>query len=600
MILVTLKPWQKIEGITHVRTLWEISDSESFLNILESTDSRDLLESYFSNIFVPVGSTYYVRATRIFNNGTRTQLDPIPVVNYGSDGGMLLADDVIIEAPFVYVNKDDIMSNNSKLKISTSEYRSEGDDHAYTHWIVSDGTGDILYCKLGDKVNRTSIEIDNSYLFKNKSVLNFMAIHGSNTGVESPVGKRVISLTSDYNFEINNGISWIEPLKDFQVVFTPIDKDKPMNIFKVTLLDYATERTVAELARTGDSFLIPFYYLKEGVKYKLCIYAYDKDLRYSNVYKELQVANLTNTAVRDPNYKYLDKIEEKKSYNSTLPNNPIHSEALYNMQVLIPKADKTVHIWDSNDINLQDSLGVADGLKVLSTNPIYTLIKPITKGLIMLDTPNENGKPTFLLYKYNNFDSTFEFVNSLTRDDETICLGKTNAIVQMSTTKFIYNPIGTNKLKIWDIETNTIDNSLQEIPLEGITKGLLLRMGNNSVLVCNGTTYKSKIYDYEAKAYRDGITFGPNSYVNADLRTFNLINGNTLIVKTSKIENDTESSCMVFDYKSVKFLPSTIRFDQAFPDITVSCGYGHCHMAKFVPGNKQEKIQDCYDVKVYL
>ena len=385
-----------------------------------------------------------------------------------------------------------------------------------------------------------------------------------------------------------------------QVVFTPIDKDKPMNIFKVTLLDYATERTVAELARTGDSFLIPFYYLKEGVKYKLCIYAYDTDLRYSNVYKELQVANLTNTAVRDPNYKYLDKIEEKKSYNSTLPNNPIHSEALYNMQVLIPKADKTVHIWDSNDINLQDSLGVADGLKVLSTNPIYTLIKPITKGLIMLDTPNENGKPTFLLYKYNNFDSTFEFVNSLTRDDETICLGKTNAIVQMSTTKFIYNPIGTNKLKIWDIETNTIDNSLQEIPLEGITKGLLLRMGNNSVLVCNGTTYESKIYDYEAKAYRDGITFGPNSYVNADLRTFNLINGNTLIVKTSKIENDTDSSCMVFDYKSVKFLPSTIRFDQAFPDITVSCGYGHCHMAKFVPGNKQEKIQDCYDVKVYL
>lgn len=601
MIFITLKPWKEVPGITHVRTIWEISDTENFANILESTDSRQFLESYFSDIFVPVGSTYYARATRVFNNGSRTQLEPIPVVNYGNDeNSMLLGDDVSIEAPFVYVTYEDIMANTSKLKVTTSEFRCSSDDHAYTHWIVTDGTGAILYCKLYDKVNKTSIEMDNNYVFKNKSTLNFMAIHGSNTGIESPVGKKIINLTSDYNFEVNNGLSWVEPLKDFKVVFTPIDPDKPMNIFKVELLDYATEAVLMELENDNNSFLIPFYFLKEGVKYKLKIYAYDKELRYSNVYKELHVANLTNTIVRDPNYKYLDKLDVYTNYNSTLPKTPIHSEALFNMQMMIPMLDKTVGIWTSSDTKLEHHTGLAEGLKVLNDNPVYTLIKPITKGLILLDTPDANNRPTFMLYSYSNNDNVFTFQNSLTRNDETVCLGKTNAIVQISTTEFIYNPVGTNKLRLWNIETNKIEN-LEDIPIENYTKGIMIRMGSNSVLLANGNDYTTKVYDYESKAYRSGIVFGPNSFIGADLRTMPLINGDALIVKTNKIKNDTEDSIVIYRYKETKFETVGVKFtNDIFPDITVTCGYGHCHMAKFLPGNQLDKTQDRYDIKVYL
>lgn len=601
MILLTLKPWEEIPGIKHIRTIWEVADGESFLNILETVESTDMLEAYFSNIFIPVGATYYVRATRVFSNGTRSTLDPIPTTNYGSDkSSILLADDPIVEIPFVYVNAEDIISNDSTLRVTTSEFRCSADDHAYTHWIVLDGNNNILECKLYDKVNKTSIDINNNYVFKNKSKLHFIAIHGTNTGVESPAGRKTIDLTTDFNFEINSGISWIEPLKDFKIVFTPIDKDKPMNIFKVELLDYATESLVITPERSGDTFIIPWLYLKEGLQYKLLIYAYDKNLIYSKVYKTLKVANTVNTVVRDPSYEYIGKVEESTSYNSRLPNNPIHSEALFDMQVMIPMPDKTVEIWNSDDISLKDSKGVANGLTVLSSTPTYTLIKPITKSLILVDTPSEAGVPTFMLYSYSNHNSVFTLEATIERPTETTCLGKTNAIVQISSTEYIYLPVGSNMLRKLNIVDNTVSD-VREIPSDKTDKAILIRMGGSSILIANLEGYQTQIYDYEKNAFKDGVIFGPTSFVGAELRTMPLINGDTLIVKTKAIENDTDVSCIVYKYKDLKFDYGNIRFtNNICPDITVSCGYGHGHMAKFMPGDKYQKIEDSYNVKVYV
>lgn len=605
MILITLKPWQAIEGITHTRTIWEVADSESFLNILETVESRDMLESYFSNIFVPVGATYYVRATRVFSNGTRSTLNPIPTTNYGSSKeSILLADDPIVEIPFVYVSQDDILSNKTNLDITTSEFRCNADDHAYTHWIVMDGNNEILYCNLYDKVNRTSISIPNNYVFKNKSQLSFIAIHGSNTGVESPAGRKIIDFVSDFNFEINSGISWIEPLKDFKIVFTAIDKDKPMNLFKVELLDYSTEAVVFIPSRSGDTFVIPWIYLKEGMTYKLAIYAYDKNLMYGKIYKELKVANLVNTVVRDPNFTYINKIEEADSYNSRLPNNPMHSEALYNMRLLVPMLDKSVEIWDSDDIKLKDSLGVAEGLKLLSSTPEYTLIKPISKGLILVDTPNANGVPTFMVYSYSNHDETFKLEHTLERSDETTCLGKTNNIIQITSTEFIYLPVNSGKFKIYDIENNKTKDLL-EIPLDDsatdISKAIIIRMDDNAVLIANIGTYKTKIYNYESNTFKDGITFGPNSFVNADLRTIPMFNGNTMIVKTNKVENDNDTALVIYNYKNTSFDKPEIRYDSGlYPEITAICGYGHIHMANFVQGDPKKKIEDKFVTKVYV
>ena len=601
MILVTLKPWQKIEGISHVKTIWEVSDNESFLNILETVESKDMLESYFSSIFVPVGATYYVRATRVFNNGTRTTLNPIPTTNYGSDkDSILLADDPIVDIPFVYVSKDEILSNNTNLSLTTSEFRCNADDHAYTHWIVMDGNNEILYCNLYDKVNKTTISIPNNYVFKNKNKLIFVAIHGSNTGVESPAGKKILDFVSDFNFEINSGISWVEPLKDFTISFTAIDKDKPMNLFKLELLDYTTEEVLYEPYRIGDSFLIPWIYLKEGMVYKIAIYAYDKNLIYGKIYKELRVANLVNTVVRDPNFTYLNKLEEDNSYNSRLPNNPIHSEALFNMRVLVPMLDKTVEIWDSDDIKLKDSLGVAEGLKLLSTTPKYTLIKPVTKGLVLIDTPNENGVPTFMVYSYSNHDEVFTFEHSLERTGETECLGKTNAIVQITSTEFIYLPVGGNILKLYDIEKNTVKD-LATLDVEDFSKAILIHMEDNTVLIANIGSYGTKIYNYENNTFKDGINLGPNSFLGTDLRTIPLFNGDTMILKTTKIENDSESHLVIYKYRDVKFENNNIRFlSENYPDITALCGYGHVHMAKFIPGDKYKKIEDSFNTKVYV
>ena len=592
MILVTLKPWQVIEGITHVRTKWEVASDPEMTKIVETLESNTMLESYFSNMFIPVGVTYYVRATRIFNNGSTSTLDPIAVVNYGSyQDTMLLASDTIIDVPFVFVNKEDILSYNTTIHIASSEFRCDGDDHGYTHWIVTDGTGEVLYCNLYDKVNKLSIDIPNNYEYKNKTILNFIAIHGTENCIESPAGKRIINLSSDYNFEVNNGMSWVEPLKDFNIVFTTIDDTKPVNVFKVELLDFGSEEILLTLSGNGDdTYLVPFYYLQEGTRYKVKIYAYDKEMRYGAVIKTLQVSNPTNTIIKNPSYEYLNKLEEDIVLNPTMSATPLYTEALLDMQVLVPRVDKSVAIYNSNDITLHDSGVTAPGLKVLNNDPQYTLIKPISKGAIVIDTPSASNVPTFMIYTYENHNNVFTLKSTLERPDETICLGKTNSFLQINSGEFIYNPVGTNKLRIWNITTNKVTD-LDPIPEEDLgdfSKGILLRVGNNSILLANGKDYHTKLFNYTTKVYSNGINFGPSSFIGADLRVLNLINGNSLIVKTAEVADDTESSCILFDYQQLDFVDTGLKFTKACPDITMVCGYGHGHMYQYIPSVTDE------------
>lgn len=601
MILIRLKPWQEIQGITHVRTKWEVADSETFDNVLESLETKDMLETYFSNIYVPVGATYYVRATRIFDNGAKTTLDPIPTVNYGEDkSSMLLADDVVVDIPFVYVNKDDILSDAATITITTSEFRAVGDDHAYTHWIVMDGESNILYCNLYDKVNKTSLTLDNSYEWKNKTQIKFIAIHGTHTCIESPVGYNLVKLTADYNFEVS-GLEWVEPLRDYTVVFRAIDTGKPTNIFKVELLDFTTEELVLELDKTNDNFFIPWYYLKENMKYKLCIYAYDKDLRYGKVYKTLTVATLTNTVIKNANYVYNNKVEESvisKEGDTFMPDLNLHTEVLFHNVILVPNANRELEEWISQDKVITNTKVKANGILLPSTNYDNMLIKPITKGLILIDVIDSEGFPSFLLYSYSNNNNTYALERTIQRKDETIPVGKTNSLIQINTYEFIYNPIGTNKLKLLNIENYTISD-LEDIPMENLTKAILIRMDNSAIIICNGPDYKTKIYNYEKKTYIDGFNFGPVSYIGADLRTVGLINGDTAVIKLTE-DTSGDPSIVTWDFSANDFIkPRDLVFKQKPPKTTLTCVDGHIHMATYVAGDTTQNIPNMSQVKVY-
>lgn len=603
MILISLKPWQKIEGIKHVKTKWRVSDSANMENILESAESSTMLERYFSHIYIPVGATYYVEATRVFDDGSETKLDPIPSTNYGSDkSSMLLQDDVVIDTPFVYVNKEDIISNDSTLTIRTSQFRCNGDDHAFTHWIIRDSAGEILYTKLYDRINKTSITVPNAASWKEKTTLEFIAIHGSNTSIESPAGKSVISLTSSYNFEISGGISWVEPLRDYEVVFKIVDPTHDIGIFKVELLDYATEQVMDVLERNGNNFLIPWYYLKENMKYKLGIYAYDTNLIYGKVIKALHVASLSNTIIKDSSYVYSNKLEESSITGkplNMLPNLNIHSEVLYNNKILMPNPDKTCSEWLSVEKTLTNSEVKADGILLPTDNYENMLIRPITKGLILIDMLNGLNQPVFLLYTYNNHNNTYTLQHTIVRDDETTPLGKTNSILQISSTEFIYNPVGTNKLRLFNISTNSITN-LEDIPLENLTNGILIRTNNDSILIANGKDYTTKLYNYTTKAYTDGFNFGPNSFIGAELRTVVLVNGDTAIIKLSEDES-SDPNMIYFDYSKNAFVEdASLVFKKGVPTLTCTCVDGHIHMAKLIPGSEDDETADVSEVKVYF
>lgn len=578
MIIVKIRKWKVINDLEHTSTTWEIATDENFENIVETHRESDMLELLFSTIEVPKDTSYWVRAKRHFNSsGVDYWLNPVKVTNMEeSYGNMLMQKDSKIQQPYVYITGKEILSSNKTITIQASKFHSNVDQHQSTSWFVFDGRDTLLWSSINDKANLESIVAPNLPIYKNKTKLKFVVIYKGITGVESKAGVLTINNAGKVNYEIESVLNNIRPLEDLVIKFKPILDTQPLGITNLYLTDYSNpDSVVKELVIESDNKVtLPWYYFKEGSKYNLKIVANVGGVVIIQN-KVITVEDSLDFNVKDPNYEYKNEIIESETYDVIVPEG-IYVEALVGNIILIPsiKHDKViVHGYNKEQQILTSTKVFADGISLISDNIEGYMVKPISRTRLLIDQLDENGKPHFMIYDYDLATAKFTLKHNVKRDSETACMGKTGAVVQVSNSEVIYNPIGTNEIKKLNILTGEITN-YDDIPLEEITKGILIRCKDNRVFIGNGVDYQAVIFNSTNGDYTTGYSFGPSNFINKTVLTVPMLNGNTLIVCNEIGGRNPLTNFSILDFQTSSFKHGKILLDKPFESvISLSNGY---------------------------
>ena len=578
MIIVKIRKWKVINDLEHTSTTWEIATDENFENIVETHRESDMLELLFSTIEVPKDTSYWVRAKRHFNSsGVDYWLNPVKVTNMEeSYGNMLMQKDSKIQQPYVYITGKEILSSNKTITIQASKFHSNVDQHQSTSWFVFDGRDTLLWSSINDKANLESIVAPNLPIYKNKTKLKFVVIYKGITGVESKAGVLTINNAGKVNYEIESVLNNIRPLEDLVIKFKPILDTQPLGITNLYLTDYSNpDSVVKELVIESDNKVtLPWYYFKEGSKYNLKIVANVGGVVIIQN-KVITVEDSLDFNVKDPNYEYKNEIIESETYDVIVPEG-IYVEALVGNIILIPsvKHDKViVHGYNKEQQILTSTKVFADGISLISDNIEGYMVKPISRTRLLIDQLDENGNPHFMIYDYDPATAKFTLKHNVKRDSETACMGKTGAVVQVSNSEVIYNPIGTNEIKKLNIITGEITN-YDDIPLEEITKGILIRCKDNRVFIGNGVDYQAVIFNSTNGDYTTGYSFGPSNFINKTVLTVPMLNGNTLIVCNEIGGRNPLTNFSILDFQTSSFKHGKILLDKPFESvISLSNGY---------------------------
>jgi hypothetical protein len=553
-IIIKLKRIPDINGLVHESTSWSIATDIGFTNIVESLNTSTIYKDiYYSTITVPISTTYYVRATRHFNDSNNDYTtDIIPVTNDTDDiSNMLLQEDIVIQQPTISLDVNTLRNEDPTFIVTASDFKSNYDTHAYTHWIVEDSLGNIVYTSLYDNSNLTSITIDKTYDFLTKNELMFKVIYCNSTGIQSEVGTYRYSL-GDVNFEIVSDIVNIQPYTNYTLLFNKKDNNLPIRINTIKILNYNTNEVLYTFINTSDltEYTIPYYILQENITLKIQINCYDTKSKVI----------VLNKFISTRKNKFIDILEPSYVYNKSLSN-----------------------VIEDTNIILSESITSIQNLnnEVLVTQKNSQYVFKYTYD----ETNNTLNSTLFALNGINLPNNTYSFLHSVTRSDETIPNGKTNSIFQKSLTEFIYIPYGTNKLKSYNFITNTITN-INTVPISNNLNCTIVKLNTNRILIIGGDTSETYIYDLNSDEFIESFNITPSSYVNVDLKSVKLINGDTILYKINKDPLDTDNSILYFTYNTGELTELNLTFTQdTYPTSSISLLNGDVLLTSYIPEN---------------
>lgn len=578
MLMVKLNKWSTIDNTQHISTTWVVYADQAKQQIVDGpyTKSETMVDMLISNINIPVGVTYYVSATRHFNKSDVDYEIPLIEVTSKSEtyNNMLLPQDTIIELPYTYIenyngNEATAIKTLSKITLKTSKFRANNDIHKATHYFIYDQNDNILFSKL-EAINnqKYSIEVDVTNDMKLASKLKFVTIHKGSTDLESKAGVLTIDMNiKEPTFSITTNLTNIEPLQDLEVIFKQVNNNIPIDIIKVNLVKTNNKEVILELPYYNNKVIIPFQYLQDGNDISIEVVTPDASgYGYEYIYKPITIFTTDGYTDIVQNYPYENKFKTIEANEPQLPNKVI-SKALYNGYILFPSNNKDEMMLKSYTLGENGLVFRKDTNITIPSSKEYINILPLSKIRVLIDMLNEDNFPTFYIYTYSILNDTFVLEKSITREDETISLGKTNNIVQISSTNVIYIPVGINKIKTFNTITGNISTVTRitteniekdDIPLENLTKPVILRTNANRIIIGNTTTTDAICYNYANNEYSDGYTYGLDTHLNKESIPVILKSGDTIIYD---VENDNNFTNAFIKFNIDKMSFSNLDFE---------------------------------------
>ena len=544
-IVVNLEPWPDDSPVRHDSTKFIVLDG----NKLEVTHETTTSMVFVKEIDIPIGSTYYVVAERQFS--LKDSNYDISNINYRSEefvisnneteiSNMLLAKDITIETPYIFIDRNDIINGNSDtFVINSSKYKGVGDGHTHSHWVIK-YNGEIIHRVINDRVNKTSITLEKS-LVKNLPSFEVYCTHCSNN-IESSIGKLKITLNT-LNFELTNNITSLVSTGT-KLIIKRINTTRPLGLTKITIKH---EDEVIKIIETDPLLEDDFSYIISStileIKRDMIIELYGNDITGElgrKVYKIDMLDNLYNNDSINTDVKYEMKLESI-SFKGKLP--VIVSDSFRN-NIFVPNNNILEFFNVSEDGSLIYNKSIQsltlgnvtkDNMYIKYTDDNYLIVDA------MLDMYNGNH-PRFMVFKHDVYKDTFLLTNIIDRSDELYPLGYNNAIEFLGNGDFIYSIYGSNEMKKVNYLTGTIVDT-KPIPETEIDGAMIIKMLDNNILVLSNKTHKSYIYNIEENNYRSAMSIPFNQIINKDLKKLDLANGDKVLFT---IDDNTSDGTLVW------------------------------------------------------
>lgn len=558
MIYVQIRPWSKSgqNVLPQISTFWEVSTTEDMSDIIESSRTQgDKLYYYQSELIVPTGEIYWVRPTREFLDALANQVgDPIPVTGVDSviNNNIIHREDMYIEPPFLYVNENEFYREDFvDFEVRTSKFRCKQDGHVATNWIITDSEGTILYKSLYDRYDKTTKRIEKTNDILNKSIFKIYVSHVSTNGMESETSCYTFN-NNNFGFDITGLFENITPYQDLNLYINPVgSRDKYIESIWLKVPNDNNEITkgINITPNPGDDVIVvPGDELSYDKKLFLDVYAFNNNQEYSSKRYVLKTRKSTF------NNSFLDVKYEKKVFNydpsntqtlSGLPTGFVTGE-MVNSKILLPKRGsgsnpfifRAIYLstQDGPRIEIDFSGSNTQGDVSLSSNSVDNcFLRIYNNNLLVIDSYGLSGGvpvPEFSVYRYDPVQDAYTKLFEKIRADETIPLGLTNCITQVSSTKLWYLPIGGEAIKEYDFTTNTIREVINIG--QDFTLGTMINNRKTGNIVLFSNAGKAKILDVDSLRLRDSIDVPFQEWVGKRLKPVELPNGDYAIFNVTE------------------------------------------------------------------
>lgn len=606
MYYFQINPWSRNNISQHTSTLWEISSSDSFSpgTIVETAitdETTGSLNAYVSNITVPKGATYYIRATRRFAglSSANHTLNPVAIVASNLDSvinnNIIHNDSVRIDTPFLYLDVEEFKDNNRDyFTVKTSKFRCKQDGHHSTHWIITNTEGEVVFSSLNDTNYKEEIQIEKTRDIANLSSFTIHAIHTSTNGIESNPGTYVVQSLA-FDFEVNGLMEEITPQQDLMLYIVPASaRDKYVsNVYFRTVndADEVTKGLDVTPNKGSNVITIPGKELVSDRKYYLDVFAYDSHGTYSSKRLTLTTKrNDFNHTLYPINFEKKVQIYPSSQYGGLQLPRSFTTYQLPSGKVLIPSAvtgDTSIVEVDINYNSTQNGEEILLDLTNRSSRSDIRLptqqvtgdnafIKVFNNNILIMDCgdvdSNNQTKPKFFKYIMDN-NGTLQLAGSTTEDmrsEEVKSVGNSNAIVQVTQNELWYIPSvitdDDKSIKSLDMETMTISTVFR---LDATSLGMPdLEQANSFALIYNRSKKlmsiitdigKEVVFDPVSKTIKKIRDVEFTEWVNADIKAIELPNGDYLVLNTKNIKDNNSVlyyDCETAEYTAIPYSPS--------------------------------------------
>ena len=545
MSIIRLKPWISVDNETHTGTSAQISSTPDFSNIVaEIVNSSTHLLVWNSGVIIPEGSIYYVRVRRHFSNGvTGSWLPTSTMTNLKDNQGVLMTSEVVVATPIVSVDKDGVLGNSPTFNINTSDAVITGDGHKSTTYLISDDHDRVIWRSVNNIVNKTSITVPKEGLnLLSHNNLKFTAIHTSQSGISSSAGVAIITV-NDTNFTFVSNMDRVIPNVDYPIVFRKINTNIPISIYRVELTSL-TDDVIWSYEVTGDvtTVIIPGDLLLPTTKYIVKVYSNKNSSKLTVVSKLLTVTPGVFSVSGDKNYEYNKQLDYIQTTNT-----PVLTKNITTLESFVTKPGSSllyISEFTTNPDNLSVSNRSVAGVSLINNNIDDILIAYTDDNLIIIDTYNNIGLPTFLVYKYNVYANSAVLIRHTTRAGETVCLGRTGSLHVIDNDTILYTTPGSNVLQEYNYRTGVITT---KHTVTECSSGLSCFLDSNGMLGLIGPGMDKVLsYNINTSVVTQGKTI-PSDFRDRILKVIPLINKDSLIVRTTVISGDTDRDVLYND-----------------------------------------------------